>query len=95
MKFYEISLAFNAQGSRVIIVLVEVGLKTYVAALEALRKKERGDETQFTTKIGGKISLGPRLPVISFWKISFQVIHLVPYYAETGHSRSLIAWRYG
>jgi len=30
-----------------------------VAAVEALRKKERGDETQFTTKIGGKTSLGP------------------------------------
>jgi hypothetical protein len=34
-------------------------VKTYVGAVEALRKKERGDETQFTTKIGGKISLGP------------------------------------
>ncbi len=34
-------------------------MKIYVAALEALRKKERGDETQFTTKIGGKTSLGP------------------------------------
>jgi len=33
-------------------------VKVYVAALEALRKKERGDETQFTTKIGGKTSLG-------------------------------------
>jgi hypothetical protein len=43
-----------------------VGLKIYVAAVEALRKKERGYETQFTTKIGGKISLGPGLPVISF-----------------------------
>ncbi len=41
-------------------------MKIYVAAVEALRKKERGDETQFTTKICGKISLGPRLPVISF-----------------------------
>ncbi len=29
-------------------------VKIYVAAVEALRKKERGDETQFTTKIGGK-----------------------------------------
>ncbi len=29
----------------------------YVAAV--LRKKERQDETQFTTKIGGKPSLGP------------------------------------
>jgi hypothetical protein len=29
-------------------------VKPYVATVEALRKKERGDETQFTTKIGGK-----------------------------------------
>ncbi len=55
-------------------------MKVYVATVEALRQKERGDETQFTTKIGGKISLGPRLPVI----------HLMAYYAETGHSRPLI-----
>ncbi len=42
-----------------IIVVVEVGaVKIYVAAVEALRKKERQDETQFTTKIGGKTSLG-------------------------------------
>ncbi len=34
-------------------------MKKYVAAMEALRKKERQDETQFTTKIGGKTSLGP------------------------------------
>jgi hypothetical protein len=40
------NLAFNAQGSRVIIVVLQVGaMKIYVAALEALRKKERGDET--------------------------------------------------
>jgi hypothetical protein len=52
--------AFNAQGSRVIIVVVQVGaVKIYVAAVEAFRKKEREDETQFTTKIGGKTSLGP------------------------------------
>ncbi len=32
--------AFNAQGSRVVIVIVQVGaVKTYVAAVEALRKK--------------------------------------------------------
>jgi hypothetical protein len=50
----------NAQGSRVIIVVVHVGaVKTYVAAVEALRKNKRQDETLFTTKIGGKISLGP------------------------------------
>ncbi len=34
-------------------------MKIYVAAVEALRKKERGDETQFTTKIGGKTNLDP------------------------------------
>jgi hypothetical protein len=34
-------------------------VKIYVGAEEALREKERGDETQFTIKIGGKTSLGP------------------------------------
>jgi hypothetical protein len=34
-------------------------VKIYVAAVEALRKKETQDETQFTTIIGGKISLDP------------------------------------
>jgi hypothetical protein len=49
-----------AQGSRVIIVVVQVGaVKIYVAAVQELRKKETQDETQFTTKIGGKTSLGP------------------------------------
>jgi hypothetical protein len=52
--------AFNAQGSRIIIVIVQVGaVKMYVAAVEAHRKKrlgqqERQDESQFTTKIGEK-----------------------------------------
>jgi len=36
-------------------------VKIYVTAVKALMKKERGDETQFTTKIGGKTSLGPPL----------------------------------
>ncbi len=31
----------------------------YVTAVEALTKKDRQDETQFITKIGGKTSLGP------------------------------------
>jgi hypothetical protein len=39
-------------------------VKIYVAAVEALRKKEREDETQFTIKIGGKTSLGPRYFVL-------------------------------
>jgi hypothetical protein len=37
-----------------------VGLvKIYVAAVEVLRKKERQNETQFTTKIAEKTSMGP------------------------------------
>ncbi len=54
---------FNAQGSRVILVVVQVGaVKIYVTAMEALRKKEREQyETQCITKISGKnkASLGP------------------------------------
>jgi hypothetical protein len=47
------------------IVVLQVGaLKIYVAAVEALRKKETGDETQFTTKIGGKTSLCPKSLVL-------------------------------
>jgi predicted oxidoreductase (fatty acid repression mutant protein) len=44
--------AFNAQGSRVIIVLVQVkAVKIYVAPVEeTLKKKERQDETQFTNQ---------------------------------------------
>jgi len=51
--------ALHAQGSRLIRVVVQVpAVKIYVAAVQALRKKESQDETQFTTKIGGKTSLG-------------------------------------
>ncbi len=34
-------------------------MKIYVAAVQALRKKETEDKTQFATKIVGKSSLGP------------------------------------
>jgi hypothetical protein len=34
-------------------------VKIDVAAVKVLKEKEREDETQFTTKIGGKTSLGP------------------------------------
>jgi hypothetical protein len=45
-----------------IIIVVQVeAVKIHVAAVEALRKKERADETQFTTKVGGKTSLGPQV----------------------------------
>jgi len=40
-------------------VVVQVGLvKIYVVAVEAPLRK-RGSETQFTTKTGGRTSLGP------------------------------------
>jgi hypothetical protein len=49
----------RVQGLRLIIIVVQGGaVKVYVASVEALRKKERQDETQFITKIGGKTSLG-------------------------------------
>jgi hypothetical protein len=41
-----------------VIVQVEA-VKIYVSGVEALMKKEREDETEFTTKIGEKTSLGP------------------------------------
>ncbi len=45
--------AFNVQGSRGIVVAVDIGaVKIYVAAVEALRKKERQGETQETIKNG-------------------------------------------
>jgi hypothetical protein len=57
-NFLKISVgnsAFHAQGSRVFILVVQVGaVKMYLAAVEALKEKERGDETQFSTKIAGK-----------------------------------------
>jgi hypothetical protein len=63
-------------------------VKIYVAAMQALRKKETQDETQFTTKIGGKTSFNS--PLFPFAKFSFPVTHLMPYYAETGHSCPLV-----
>jgi hypothetical protein len=35
-------------------------VKIYATAVEALRKKERQDETQFTTNIDGFLSFIPR-----------------------------------
>ncbi len=41
-------------------VIVQFGsVKIYVAAVEELRKKERQDETQFTTKSDGFLSFIP------------------------------------
>jgi hypothetical protein len=62
-------------------------VKIYAAAVEALSRKETGDETELTTEIGGKTnSLGPSYfpPVVSF---IFLVACLMPYYAVTGRAR--------
>ncbi len=60
------------------------------------------EELRGKRREGMKLNLPPKLveklvwvPVISFCKISFPVKHLMPYNAETGRSRSLIAWLYG
>jgi hypothetical protein len=55
-----LKLAFNAQGSRVSIVVVQQirAVKIYVAAVEALRKRKKGMKLSLPTKIGGKTSLG-------------------------------------
>jgi len=59
------NLASNAQGLKVIIIVVQVRVvKIYLAAMEAFKKKERRDQTQFTTKIGGKTSLSLRYFVL-------------------------------
>jgi hypothetical protein len=42
-------------------------VKIYVAAVEALTKKERQDETQFTTKIDGFLSFIPRWMLMYFF----------------------------
>jgi NADH:ubiquinone oxidoreductase subunit 6 (subunit J) len=85
--------AFNAQGSRVIIVVVHAGaVNIYVRVVEALRKKERGDKTQFPTKMGVKKLVW--VPIIQFCNISFPVTYLMLYYAKTRHSHSLITWVY-
>ncbi len=52
--------------------MAQVGpVKLYVAAVKELREKERGDETQFTTKIGKKNSFGP--VIIPFVKFGSQL----------------------
>jgi hypothetical protein len=71
---------------RLIIVVVQVrAVKIYVAAVAELTKKERHDENWTTTKIGGKTSLGPIV------KFAFPDTCLMPYYAKTDGSDSLIA----
>jgi hypothetical protein len=68
--------AFNARGSRLIIVVVQLeAVKLYVAAVEALGKKERQDETQFATKIDGFPSFIPPWMLIYFFAGFFLKSH--------------------
>jgi hypothetical protein len=60
--------------------------------VEALGKKERQDETQFSTKIGGNTSLGPKF--FGFVKFSFLVKGCMSYDVETRRSHPLIAGLY-
>jgi hypothetical protein len=50
--------AFNVQGWRVIVVVIQVGV------MEVFMKKEKHDEIQFMTKIVGNINLGPNYFVL-------------------------------
>jgi hypothetical protein len=58
-------------------------VRIYLTGMEALRKKERQDETQFTTKIGGKLVW---VRVISFCKNIFLFTRLMPYYVKIARS---------
>jgi hypothetical protein len=46
-------------------------VKIYVAAVKALRRKERHDETQFTTKIDGFPNLPPPLRMLMYFFAGF------------------------
>jgi len=59
--------AFNAQGSRVIIIVVQVGaVKIYVTAAQALRRKKQRMKLSLPPKLVEKLVW---VPVISFCKI--------------------------
>jgi hypothetical protein len=76
-----------AQGSRVIIAVVQIGaVKIY--EWKRLRLRKEGIKLSLPPKLVEKLV---RVSIISFCKISFPVTHLMPYYAETGRSQPLIS----
>jgi hypothetical protein len=92
-------LASNAQGLEVIIIVVHVGaVEIYVATVGALRKKERQDETQFTTKIDGFLnSSSPSSPPLLNANVCFLagfllILHL---YDQTQGSGAMFSLLYG
>jgi hypothetical protein len=87
--------AFNAQGSKIIIMVVQVGaVKIYVAAVEALRKKGKtGWNSMYHQNWWENQKFGSQL--FCFVRFSFPLTRLMAYYAETARSRPLFAWLYG
>ncbi len=58
--------------------------------MEVVKRKERGMKLNLPPKVEKLVWVS----VTSFCKISFLVMHLMPYYAKTGRSWPLIAWLY-
>ncbi len=61
-----------------------VRVKIYVAAVEALRKKERQDETQFTTKIDGFVSFIPHRIMLMYFFAGFFLISPCVWWPNSG-----------
>ncbi len=57
-----------------------------------IMKKERQDEIQFTTKLGGKTSLGPNYFALTKFH-SQLVTRLTPYSVKTGCSHCVVTTR--
>jgi hypothetical protein len=78
--------------SRIIIIVVQVGApKIYVAAVDALRKKERYDETQFATKVDGFWSF-TSCGMLMYFLVAFFESHLV--YDQTQGSGAVSSLHY-
>jgi hypothetical protein len=76
--------AFNAQGSRLIIVALQVGaVKIYAARVKALKKKERQGETQFTTQTEVPPSPHPWMLMFFFSRVGFYFSEFHPIYDQT------------
>ncbi len=77
-----------------IIVVAQLGaVKIYVTAVEALKKKERQDETLFTTKIDGSMSFIPCWMLMYFFEGFFLKSH--PVYDQTQGSDAVFFLVYG
>jgi len=78
--------AFNAQGSRVIIVVVQVGtVKIYVAAVEELRKNERQGQNQM------KLRLAPKVVQFHFWAFNAQGSRVIIVVVQVGTVKIYVA----